>query len=113
MPHFIVECSDGARPEVDTQAFAQEMHKVAVDSGLFNEKAIKVRVVPCVTSLVAGEPQEFVHVTIYLIDGRDKATKKQLATSVHDMIRDKGLSLASVSVDVRDLDREIYTKSQI
>lgn len=113
MPHFVIECSDGARPEVDTYTFAQQIHMVALDSGLFNEKAIKVRIVPSANSLVAGEPDEFVHVTIYLIDGRDKATKKQLATSVHEMIRNRCSSVASVSVDVRDLDREIYTKSQI
>lgn len=113
MPHFIVErTAQGATgPSVST--LMAEIHKAAVSTSIFNEKTIKVRVREYDDVLVAGEPASFIHVTIYLIDGRDKPTKKRLATAIHDCLRRLDPEVISVSVDVRDLDSDIYTKSQL
>ena len=112
MPHLIVEATEQTIEHLPNKELMQKLHDVAFATGLFDEKAIKVRVRGYETALIAGSPDEFVHVTIYLIDGRDKETKKRLASAVHDEVRDLCPNCASVSVDVRDLDREIYTKSQ-
>lgn len=111
MPHLIVEATEQTLEHLPSTELMQKLHAAANTTGLFDEKSIKVRIRPYETALIAGRLDEFVHVTIYLIDGRDKATKKRLATAVHDMVRALYPNCASVSVDVRDLDREIYTKS--
>lgn len=113
MPHFIVErCSESAET-IEATKVLQGLHEVAVSTGIFDEKTIKVRLREYDQAFVAGQSDSFVHVTIYLIDGRDKSTKKRLASAVHDYFRQTMSTVASVSVDVRDLDREIYTKSQL
>ena len=112
MPHLIVEATGQTIEALPNGELMQKLHATALATDLFDEKSIKVRVRPYETALIAGKPDDFVHVTIYLIDGRDKATKKRLALKVHDEVRALCPSCASVSVDVRDLDREVYTKSQ-
>lgn len=113
MPHFVVERTTGGDAEPNVPALLAEIHKAAAATGIFDEKTIKVRVREYDEALVAGEPASFIHVTIYLIDGRDKPTKKRLASAIHDCLRHLCPDAVSVSVDVRDLDREIYTKSQL
>lgn len=113
MPHFIVERAVQGSAEPSVSTLLTEIHEAAVSTGIFNEKTIKVRVCEYDDALVAGEPASFVHVTIYLIDGRDKPTKKRLATTIHDCLRRLQPEVTSVSVDVRDLDSDIYTKSQL
>lgn len=113
MPHFVVERTKVGSTGPNVSTLSAEIHRAAVATGVFDEKTIKVRVQEFDEALVAGKPASFMHVTIYLIDGRDKPTKKRLATAVHDCLRGLSPEVTSVSVDVRDLDREIYTKSQL
>ena len=113
MPHLIVEATEQTLENVSNSDLMHKMHATALATGLFDEKAIKVRVRTYEAALIVGKPDQFVHVTVYLIDGRDKPTKKKLATAVHDEIRAICPNAASVSVDVRDLDREVYSKSSL
>lgn len=113
MPHFVVERTVASSAEPKSSAMLAEIHEAAVATGIFDEKTIKVRMREYDEALVAGKPASFIHVTIYLIDGRDKSTKKRLATAIHDCLRRLSPGATSVSVDVRDLDRAIYTKSQL
>lgn len=113
MPHFIVERCSKPGETIEAAKILQGLHEVAFSIGIFDEKTIKVRLREYDQVFVAGQPDSFIHVTIYLIDGRDKSTKKRLASAVHDYFRQTLPTVTSVSVDVRDLDREIYTKSQL
>lgn len=112
MPHVVIEYTDDLQKPCDELLLMEEAHQTALSSGLFGENTIKVRLKKFDTAFVAGKRDRFVHVTIYLIDGRDIETKKQLATLMHSKMAGIFPSYASISVDVRDLDRRIYTKSQ-
>lgn len=112
MPHLILEYTDPPVGDLSDQELMHTLHTTALETGLFDETTIKVRLRRYDRAFVGGQSGDFVHVTIYLIDGRDKPTKKRLAVAVHDAMRSMFAGRGSVSVDVRDLDRDIYTKSQ-
>lgn len=109
MPHIILECTDIGKSSRTEILIA--LHEAALSTGIFEEKTIKTRMRRHEESLVGGNPAQFAHITVYLIDGRDALTKKRLATELHETVRRLLPDAESVSVDVRDLDREIYTKS--
>ena len=110
MPHLIIEHSEDLTHTFDTKALMQCAHNAAVESGLFGLSDIKVRAYPCANALIAGNESSFLHVTIYLLSGRTAETKKALTTLVLNEFAKLGLDVSSLSVDARDMDREVYSK---
>jgi len=112
MPHLVIEYMPTENSDVSDEDLMTAVHWAAVSTGIFEESAIKVRVKQYQSAFVAGRHDNFVHVTIYLIDGRDTETKKRLTQTVHDRLASLFVDYASISVDARDLDRDVYTKSK-
>ncbi|TNE66927.1 MAG: 5-carboxymethyl-2-hydroxymuconate Delta-isomerase [Alphaproteobacteria bacterium] len=110
MPHLVIEHSRDDDIEVLVPAMMNAAHRASLDSGLFDELDIKVRAYPCDHALVAGRDEKFIHVTVYLLSGRDDAAKKDLAMRVLDRIDDIVPPVASLSVDIRDMNRAAYSK---
>jgi len=110
MPHVIVEFSRSLESGFDTVQLLRACHNSLLASGQFKEKDIKVRLYPCDHALVAGKCANFLHVIVYMLSGRAKNTKKELAEQLLATLGEFRLPAASCSVDVRDLDREIYCK---
>ena len=111
MPHMVIEYTPLEKGHITDEDLMMAVHWAAVSTGIFEESAIKVRVKQYQSAFVGGRPDQFVHVTIYLIDGRDEEAKKRLTQTVHDRLASMFADYASVSVDARDLDRDVYTKS--
>ena len=80
MPHFVLDCSKDIldlQPEMETLKMVNE---VAVASGLFDPKDIKVRVRPYDTYLVGGEADTpFIHVFADIMQGRTTEQKAALS----------------------------------
>jgi len=110
MPHAVVEYSNGLEPYIDQKAIMQACHNSLLDSGQFGEKDIKVRLYACDYALVAGQGADFIHVTVYMLSGRTDAIKKDIASKLTAAIKCFALPVASLSVDVRDMNREVYSK---
>ncbi len=110
MPHLVVEYSRDIEDQVDISSLLHAAHDGALKSGLFGVEDIKVRAYPCDHSLVGGKSGTSVHVTVYLLSGRDQAAQKALAELVLSHIEGLGLPLQSLSVDCRDMDRSVYKK---
>jgi len=108
---MVIEYTPPKDSEITDEDLMMAVHWAAVSTGIFEESTIKVRIKQFQSAFVGGRHDQFVHVTIYLIDGRDEETKKQLTQTVHDRLASMFADYASVSVDARDLDREVYTKS--
>lgn len=111
MPHAVVEYSKNLENGFEFAAIMHACHDSLLASGQFAEKDIKVRLYPCAHALVAGQNADFIHTTVYLLSGRTKDTKKEIADQLLARLVGFGLPTASCSVDVRDLDREIYAKT--
>ena len=76
MPHFFVEYSANIEDELDFPALAQKITDIAVETGVFDLKGIRVRGVPRFNYHVAdGHPDNaFVHTVVRVGSGRDEAT---------------------------------------
>jgi len=112
VPHLVIEYTSTDDSQINEEDLMTAAHWAAVSTGIFNESDIKVRAKRYSSAFVGGRHAQFVHVTIYLIDGRDNDIKKKLTQTVHDRLVSLFPGYASISVDARDLDREVYTKSK-
>jgi len=111
MPHFIIEYSSELNLTNDEIGqVITKTHSAALNSNLFDEKAIKVRAYPCANSLVAGEKANFMHITARLIAGRDNEQKKRLTEAVLSAVKTARLPLKSLSVETCDIHKESYSK---
>ena len=111
MPHLVIEYSEAHFPADRAEQMLRTAHAAALASGLFGEADIKVRAYPCGLHLVGGQHGSFIHVTVYLLSGRDQPTQKMLAETVLRHMTEAGFSPSSLSVDCRDLDRTVYSKT--
>jgi len=110
MPHFIVEYSRSLEADAEPQAMLAAAHEVAVASGQFGETDIKVRLYPVDHALVAGKPDRALHITCYLLSGRDAPTKKALTEALVRRFEPLVPAARSISANAIDMDRETYTK---
>lgn len=110
MPHLIVEYSDTLQQPI--QPILHTLHGVLLDSKQFGERDIKVRARAYRDFLVGGAVDSvFVHLTLYLLDGRSEATKAELSQALcaalqAAIITDK----RQITVDIRDMVRNTYRK---
>lgn len=113
MPHIIVEYSNDLKNEFEPNELMLALHNVSMDMGIFQSKAIKIRTKGYDHSFVDGKSANFMHITVYLFAGRDVATKRQLTENILAKVRGMiQVPIASLSVDARDTDQNIYVKIQ-
>ncbi|WP_373814358.1 5-carboxymethyl-2-hydroxymuconate Delta-isomerase, partial [Neisseria dentiae] len=85
-------------------------------SGQFEEDHIKVRARRYDDYLTGGSAAEgFVHLTLFLLDGRSEAVKHTLGQALSDAVRQALDSAAGtqITVDTRDMVRATYAKTKI
>ena len=110
MPHFIIEHANALITDVDIQDVLQ----ITLDCGgrmdFINKDDIKVRLLPY-THILAGDGRtSFLHVTVYLLDGRPDALKEMLSIALRDDLDKQFPNIQSISIDVRDMNRACYKK---
>lgn len=82
----------------------------AMDSGLFEAKDIKVRMLSFSEFLPIDGKTTFVHVTLRLLAGRSVETRRVLSQQVFDRIQALGLTALATTVEIVEIERETYTK---
>ncbi|GHB27816.1 5-carboxymethyl-2-hydroxymuconate isomerase [Pseudovibrio japonicus] len=110
MPHAIIECSKDVLKLHSSQTLCEEVHKVTFASNLFGERDIKVRLLPFEDYLAGGKREDFIHITAYILAGRTTDQKAKLSSSILERMSDLFPQVEFITVDVRDIDREIYAK---
>ncbi|GMG87445.1 5-carboxymethyl-2-hydroxymuconate Delta-isomerase [Biformimicrobium ophioploci] len=110
MPHLVIEYSADIEEEVALPALISAGHKAMVDSGLFNSNAIKSRAIP-VQHYIAGEHDaSFIHAEVRILDGRTSDQKRALSEQVFNALCRQAETVPAVSVEVRDMERDCYSK---
>jgi 5-carboxymethyl-2-hydroxymuconate isomerase len=120
MPHIIVEYSANLDGSLDIQALVNDLHQVAVDSGVAEVAAIRTRAKRRDAYRVAdGDPKNaFVHVTMRLRIGRSEEQRKTLADALL-AATDKNLQRAyathaiAVAVEMEEIDNITARKNTI
>ncbi len=110
MPHLVIAYSQDLEQDYSIETLMNQTYKAAVESELFSPERIKVRAKPYEYSLVGGEEKAFAHTTVYLLSGRDKTKKAKLASLVREAQLKCLKQVENITVDVRDLDRDVYQK---
>lgn len=112
MPHVIIEYSANICPAEQFAEITKAAHNVMIRSGLFSTADIKTRSYAAGDFLVGekGKEGRFIHVIIYLLEGRALQQKQALSESMRDTIKSHVKDIDQLSVDVRELAKEIYRK---
>ncbi|MCK0102214.1 5-carboxymethyl-2-hydroxymuconate Delta-isomerase [Pseudohalocynthiibacter sp. F2068] len=111
MPHIVVEYSATLDQSHDMQALCEKLFKVACDNGIFPDTgAVKVRALPCPYVYIGQEPQSFAHATVRLLSGRDTESKARLTNLILKALDATLPDVGSLTVDIKDIDRETYAK---
>lgn len=112
MPNLVLEYTNSVDERVNMQGLLEDLHQVALDSGLFRSIDIKSRALRCHHWLIGelGDSEDFINVTFELLEGRTDEQKRQLAEKLKDVLLDKASNVKSLSVNVRDMDKNAFQK---
>lgn len=112
MPHVIIEYSANVCPAGQFAEITKIAHKTMVESGLFSATDIKTRSYVAEDFLVGekGSQGSFVHVTVYLLEGRTTLQKQNLSEALRDALQLPLKNVNQLSVDVRELVKDTYRK---
>jgi 5-carboxymethyl-2-hydroxymuconate isomerase len=112
MPSCIIEYPQKFAENLHIEKLCSALHQVMLDSKLFAPEAIKTRAISydhlCMGDDFAQHP--FLHVTVALMSGRPIEAKKLLSYNLHHKMREMNPDLARLSVEIRDMDKECFTK---
>ena len=87
MPHLVIEHSlEGHGGYFEVAELMKALHHAAADTGVMLAADIKVRAAPYAHALVAGKPDGFCHVSVYLLEGRTPEQKVALSEAIRSMM---------------------------
>lgn len=109
MPHCLIEGARTLEHHICADELLTLVHGTVMDSGLFKEGEVKVRLSLYDHYSVGGSQAEFVHVIIYLLAGRSDEMKKALSMAVVGALVERLPAVENVSMDVRDMRREAFS----
>ncbi|WP_128163325.1 5-carboxymethyl-2-hydroxymuconate isomerase [Vibrio chagasii] len=108
MPHCIIEHSS----TIDGQQLNQKVFLGAMESQLFSPTGedIKVRSLAYQHYQTGELKEDFVHVSVRILSGRQESDKVRLSESILNQLLTLSLSSASLTVEIIDIDRASYSK---
>ena len=112
MPHVIIEYTPNIMTAAEVPQILHIAHNVMIESGLFSTKDIKTRSYIAQDFLVGenGNKGNFMHVTIYLLEGRTLQQKQNLGKAMKDTLLLVLKNVEQFSVDIRELVKDTYQK---
>ena len=115
MPHCIIEYSQELETSITPKLMINTVHQGALASGLFEESHIKSRALAYEHYKTGTSHLRFIHITARILSGRSLELKANLSQTILEsftaLIQNNNLSEISVTVEVRDLERETYAKN--
>jgi len=108
MPHCIIEYSSDL--EMGAQQLIDAVMQGALDSALFNVDDIKLRTISYENYQIATGKKKFIHVAMKILSGRSDEQKRNLSQAVLARLDKLDLTCLSLTVEVLDIDREVYAK---
>lgn len=112
MPHIVMEYSDPVSERVSIGQLLEGLHQTAIGSGVFGASDVKSRAYACHDWLIGehADQENFIHITLWLLDGRNEEQKRSLSHALLDVVQQHAPDVASITVDIRDMDRRWYAK---
>ncbi|CAM4462371.1 5-carboxymethyl-2-hydroxymuconate Delta-isomerase [Vibrio agarivorans] len=112
MPNLVMEYSNTVEERVNVQGLLEDLHQVAIESGLFDVASIKSRTLRCHHWLLGEEQDDsdFIHVTFELLDGRTEEQKRDLSRALIEVLAAQASQIRSLTINIRDMDRSCFQK---
>ena len=112
MPHCVIEYSKPLRKKVNIKQLTDRLHHTLNKSGLFAIENIKTRAIGYDDYVIGDSEgnQDFVHVRIYILKGKSVQVQKTLSQQIWRSVKSEIPFIESLTVDVREMDKEAYTK---
>lgn len=110
MPHFVIEYSHDIEDQIKISDLMDATYKVGAASGVMKTEDIKVRALAYEHYQLAGPKDNFVHTTIYLLEGRSDEQKEGLSIALRSIQADLMPDVISISIDIRDMNGISYKK---
>lgn len=111
MPHAILHHSDLAALDLTPERLADAVFSGLETSGLFDANDIKVRIVPVTHFRNGRNDYSFIHADVRIMPGRTEAQKAAMADTVLAAVKALDTPVASITVEVADIDKATYAKS--
>ncbi len=106
VPHCIIEHSQ----TLMANSLLDAVHQVAINSALFQSDDIKSRAIAYEHYFSAKQGQNFVHVTVKILSGRELAQRSHLSEMILQALRQLNLTAVSLTVEVVEIERASYAK---
>lgn len=109
MPHFVIDCSENILNLQQPEKTILEIHKAAVNTGLFDEPDIKVRLNPFKKHyLVGGKQGDFIHVFANIMEGRTTSQKAALSKNIVSKLKELFPSIEFIAINIDDFEKATY-----
>lgn len=113
MPHCVIEYSKPLENSIHPAKLIEAVQNGAINSGLFEPSHIRARAIAYDDFVAGYQVQNFIHVTLKILSGRDQEQKKNLSEMVLSELYKIGMGSISMTVEVKDIERETYAKKII
>lgn len=110
MPHIVIEYSEGALDRPKLARLMKQLHATASQTGVMKAEDVKIRATGYADFLVAGKPDSFVHLSVYMLAGRTSEQKESLSVRLRQTMVEACPDITSLSVDISDMDPIAYKK---
>lgn len=112
MPNLVLEYSNSVEERLNVPSLLEDLHHVALKCGLFDASSVKSRTLRCHHWLIGeeGNSVDFIHVSFDLLSGRTQQQKRDLSRQLMAVLQEKAGHVCSLTVNVRDMDKECFQK---
>lgn len=112
MPNLVMEYSNSVDERVNVQGLLEDLHQVALQSGLFDVGSVKSRAIRVHNWLIGDESDsvDFIHISFELLAGRTDEQKRELSRQLMAVLQQQASHVRSLTVNMRDMDTECFQK---
>ncbi|MTI10472.1 5-carboxymethyl-2-hydroxymuconate Delta-isomerase [Curvivirga aplysinae] len=110
MPHFRIEYSRDVEERHDIGDAVKNAFAAGVKTGEMTADALKVRATPYDHHMINVDGGSFVHMTVYLLEGRTVEQKDKIGNILLESLSESFSTVTSVSIDFRDMEAAAYKK---
>ncbi|PFG45430.1 5-carboxymethyl-2-hydroxymuconate isomerase [Vibrio sp. ES.051] len=112
MPNLVLEYSNSVEERVNVQGLLEDLHKTALESGLFEFASVKSRTLRCHHWLIGeeGSKVDFIHINFELLSGRTQEQKRELSRGLMGVLQEQASHVHSLTVNIRDMDVDTFQK---
>jgi 5-carboxymethyl-2-hydroxymuconate isomerase len=111
VPHCIIEYSQELDAEVEPSTLLSSVFYGALETGLFSENDIKVRALAFNHFTTGNLRQNFVHVTVKILSGRNLEQRKNLTQLILVKLNELFSNSISLTVEITEIEKESYAKN--